>query len=841
MSERTDDPRAEPVPSDDDLAARIRGALDARAAPVAVDEVADPTGRGSGVATLTVAADPDHPVDRSAATARRAALIGAVAAAVVLVVGAVVAVGRDRSPSVESGPAAIAPDGIFDPASDVLRTKRVEAMAEDRGVEGTLKSGKGPEYRARLGELNKLQDYQKIGEQRSRDAKKRLDDVNARISTIERELSAVDGELAKFKGDVASAEERISFNQTSASSSDSSRVDPARILPDFEKARSEFRQIPDAAKLATVQTQCNQLYGALANTPATAARIKDIDCDPKQASDAAVVTFALNEGNKAFNQNCVGGDKLAQHKSTDGLFSFAKKCLADASLPSAATEELRTKIAFTEMTRDDKAHRFVVTWNAFNDGNRLAYLALALAIALDSLIFMSGLFGANAVRSPLSDVPSDKARTAEQLEGIIENALLPETFENARLTLQAMRPITNVDGFMAEVRPGRLDPHAVDRVIAVLNAGATIHAVAYEPNEDRYLVRSELFEFLSTTAKKAFEKSDVHANLVELEKIVGVALLPNVGPNAETVLHYMHPISEKHGFMAEVKLAEVEPSDARVVRNVLMAGATLGSVQRTGDDTAHYFVHKDLYKTIARIRARTFTYEQQLPQITGAEQRGGVLRADTNPSLTDQWQTRRLLTRLNDVRAEEPASERSQHETYVAKLLSALDINPDAYYAMPDEGLAAAVAASDAFKRARESNRYLSQKLMERDEDARAALDAISGQLQTSGHDAGGLRSADDEINQNWPIFLLLPNGPYEQVVTEMLEELEPQAGDGRLSAEESQLFVIVRKLREAFNSPRNSEQSWVRMSQQLTQAANLAHGATNKPDVGNGRPSRLN
>ncbi len=57
------------------------------------------------------------------------------------------------------------------------------------------------------------------------------------------------------------------------------------------------------------------------------------------------------------------------------------------------------------MNRDDKAHRFVVSLNAFQDGNRLAYLALAIAIGIDSLIFMTGLFGANAVRSPLADVP----------------------------------------------------------------------------------------------------------------------------------------------------------------------------------------------------------------------------------------------------------------------------------------------------------------------------------------------------------------------------------------------------------------------------------------------------
>ena len=92
------------------------------------------------------------------------------------------------------------------------------------------------------------------------------------------------------------------------------------------------------------------------------------------------------------------------------------------------------------MNRDDKAHRFVVTWNAFLDGNRLAYLALVLAIGVDALVFMSGLFGAQALRSPLSDVPSPKARSAHQLEAIIEAALLPDTFKNARLA--RARPCT---------------------------------------------------------------------------------------------------------------------------------------------------------------------------------------------------------------------------------------------------------------------------------------------------------------------------------------------------------------------------------------------------------------
>ncbi|HEY7670436.1 MAG TPA: hypothetical protein VH852_07360, partial [Hyphomicrobium sp.] len=446
----------------------------------------------------------------------------------------------------------------LDSRAKAIDAKRVEAMAEDKGVEGTLKEGKGPVYRQRMDELYKMQAAYKIQDDRVKDAKKRLDGAETRISQIKRELAAIDGELASYKGEQETAEQRIKMVQEAVAGEDEQRVDPGRVLPAFETARAAFRQEPTPERLANVQQRCTQLYGAMYSADVTRPKVASIDCDPKEAREAAATLFALLAGTKVFNTNCVGGDKLAQQRTTDALFAFAVKCLSDSGLPSKQTDELRTKISFAEMNRDDKAHRFVVTWNAFMDGNRLAYLALAIAIGIDSLIFMTGLFGANAVRSPLADVPSIKGRNSQQLEAIVENALLPDTFETARATLHAMRPITNASGFMAEVRADQLEPHVAQRVLGVLNAGATIHAVEYDEGANRYLVRAELFEFLSIVAKRSFEADKSNVDLAELEKIVGVALLPNLSHNAELVLHYMHPISEDRGFTAEIRLDEVE-------------------------------------------------------------------------------------------------------------------------------------------------------------------------------------------------------------------------------------------------------------------------------------------
>ncbi len=334
---------------------------------------------------------------------------------------------------------------------------------------------------------------------------------------------------------------------------------------------------------------------------------------------------------------------------------------------------------------------------------------------------MTGLFGANAVRSPLADVPSRKGRNSQQLEAIIENALLPDTFENARTTLAAMRPITNDQGFMAEVRPEQLDPHAAERVRAVLTAGTTINAVEHDAVSDRYLVRGELYEFLAIVAKRAFEADKGNVSLAELEKIVGVALLPDINQNAETVLHYMHPISEDRGFTAEIKLGEVAPADIRTVRSTLNAGATLDRVQRVGKDASHYWVHKDLYKTLARIRARSLVVPAGPHQIAAP----GAQGSRYGGSVTEHSKAieHKPVNAQPSVPEHDPEDARVLRGKYVAHLIEALYLDPADYEDLFGPAFNAAVAANSAFTRARQYSQLLDQQLTDRDDQAQAVFE----------------------------------------------------------------------------------------------------------------------
>ena len=757
--------------------------------------------------------------------------------------------------------------------------KRVEAMAEAGGVEGTGKEGKGPMYRQRMDELAKLQAAVKIAEERTNDAKKRLSAAETRIAQIEREQSALDGDLAKLKGEAETAEQRIKLVQEQLPSDAGARIDPSRITPAFESAKAEFRQEPTVERLAKVQQLCAQIHTAMATaTPQTKTLVAAIDCDPKQAAEAASAVFALNAGTETFNKTCKGGEKLNQYTSTDALFGFARKCLADSGLPSKETDALRTKINFIELNRDDKAHRFVVTWNAFQDGNRLAYLALAIAIAIDSLVFMSGLFGANAVRSPLSDMPSTKSRSAEQLEGTINAALGGLPYDTANLVLRAMRPITNTDGFSAEVEldPRTMDKVTADRIRVVLTAGADIHAVEMvRRSPELYRVRLELREYLASVCDRHFKADKAHGVRARLERIIADSLKPHIHEHADIVIGHLHPMKPVDGFTSTLSLNELSAPadgyDARIVKRVMNAGAGVDAVASDKTEIGRFYVRPDLYETLLMLSShslpdsaafdasrRRFFGEVAARASGHAALEGGALNGQVPRVAGPQSPQQRAL---QGPQAPEPQGkpdipaflmaagqandpgpgEHERYREFVGSLIAALGIDPNLFYNLSGQAFGAAASASEAFSRARRANQALDTELTQRDEEARMAMDSAFYALESS-LGAGDslnrqrLKNAFEDVDQNWPVLMLMPHGPYEQLLVEIVQALEPNDAEGALPPRDHGLLVAARQLRKAMSAnPRNSEGAWNQFGQAL-------HGGSGQhasaPQAGNGKPT---
>ena len=674
----------------------------------------------------------------------------------------------------------------FNETQQAIAAKRIEASAEDGGVEGSLKRGRGPLYRQRMAELDDLRRKLDItDEPRLKEAQRQRDRASARIVSIKREIATINGDVAKYKGETQTASQRIKAAESSDGDAEGTKIDPARVLPAFERARSAFRQQPDTERLAGLQTQCGNLLNAMLSTPAAKERVRAIDCDPNHAAEGAARLFALNAGLVAFQSTCAGGAKLPQNATTDELLGFGRRCLQDSGLVSQESTDLGARLQAIDMNRDDKAHRFVVTWNAFLDGNRLAYLALVLAIGVDSLVFMAGLFGAAAVKSPLSDVPSFKARSAEQLQAVIDTALLPHTYENAQAVLNAMRPMAPDGGFTQRIAVRDDDPHARD-LHRVLNAGATIGAVRHVAGET-YELRSELFEYISQVAKKAFAADKSHVALADLERIVAVALLPDVRDNVETVLRYVHPIEDRkildkvaaekrRDFIAEIQLHEVDKGDKRTVRSALNAGATADATYRVSN--TQYLISRDFYKTLARIRAR-FLVSAAPTALTFNDppQQGGPLRehrlslpqADT-PLLVNGRAGNGISSRLSeDMRAQ-----------FRGNLLKALKVPTEA---LDEREVASeAMTAAAELKRQAATHRELGIALDRIERENKRTLDsaaqALAREHAQDEHALHLLTETRREIGQIVPALMLLPD---RNLIDDLIRDLEGSGDDDLL------------------------------------------------------------
>ena len=717
-----------------------------------------------------------------------------------------------------------------------LDEQRARTLAEERGVEGSGKVGRGKFWRESRAQEQRIAGELEVAKKRLSSPQSRLSNIDKRVSDIKVELAQIDGALAQATGEAQTAQQRIAAaQQQPGDETNTPRVDPARVLPAFETAKAAFRQEPTAERLANLHQQCSQLVNAMSSAPATKERVRSIDCDPKQASEAAALIFALNDGAKRFSTHCAGGDKLEQNTSTDALFGFARRCLSDAGLPSAQTDQLRNQINHAELNRDDKAFRFVVTLNAFQDGNKLAYLALGIAIAIDLLVFMSGLFGANAVRSPLQDVPTSRARSASQLEAIIENALLPDKFDNAHAVLEAMQPITPIDGFAQEVIVPYHDTPNRPRILKVLNAGSAIDAVAQDPNRpERYLVRPELFEYLSTVAKRYFEADKSNATLAELRQVITVSLQPNVGDNADIVLNHLHPINERHGFSSEVLLSEVAQDQMPIVRKVLNAGATLNYIQldEKSEDLQRYYVHKDLYKTIAMLSAVApktgMAYGQIAGPNGGGQHYGGDLTSrppqiptGAHTQLTDGRANNKTPSDESERASRADQSDIRLKAEYLSRLLASLGLEPDDVVDVlgSEQALEGANDAWNALKDHARSNSRLEGFLdhFEREQDQAVKLAYAQIKAQ-QGDDRAALDVLDDvaaELHAAWPGLMLHPSaGLIQSLITQL--EVAAEADSGVDQKEQELHDRLNNVLRELKNRDLASEVPWRRVEDVL-------------------------
>jgi hypothetical protein len=225
---------------------------------------------------------------------------------------------------------------------------------------------------------------------------------------------------------------------------------------------------------------------------------------------------------------------------------------------------------------------------------------------------------------------------------------------------------------------------------------------------------------------------------------------------------------------------------------VLTAGSSLRVVRRDKRERDRYYVHGELYKALARIRARSLI-------ASSAEQAawGGRLEAN-RPIAGDDG---RLLAGL-DRPAPSPASDELLRQ-FRETLLEALGLGPSALDRLREPGIAGqALAAANALKLQAPTHHGLNEQLKLVESENKRALETARGTLAAhfahDGHALDLLNQSVADINRLLPALALLPDGGlFDRVVTALEEALAENA----LSGDEDLLLKRLRKLKSELDT----------------------------------------
>jgi hypothetical protein len=390
----------------------------------------------------------------------------------------------------------------------------------------------------------------------------------------------------------------------------------------------------------------------------------------------------------------------------------------------------------------------------------------------------------------------------------------------------------------------------------VLNAGATIGAVARDPgNRDRYLIRAELFEFLSVVAKKAFEGDKDMVKLAKLERDITVALQPDVDRNAEVVQDNLQPISFNDGDSAKIELHDGQTADdARVLRKFLNAGAMHKKVRNDKDNSKAFFVHSDLVRTLSSIQARAMSsgsYQPQLagpraassslnggdltakrPQIAGAsaalqQQLAGpggprAVAAVSGPavakaSVSDSPFPNTIRPGLKVAAARAPATLEELRSEYYSDMLEAisLDASKFAHLTSPAVG-ELAKSAGERLSRLARRHTEIRRQMDLREGDIQARLTGAYNRIWTTLADDAAKIQVLNEVQET--IVHFLPALTLRDMLSDLIVGLErPAARDDGIFDLEQKLLDQLREIRSMLDGmDLANEQAWQRLGQNL-------------------------
>ena len=496
---------------------------------------------------------------------------------------------------------------VFEVESRIVE-KTAEADAEERGIGATSVRGRGPAFRRLTEEIERIREEKANAELRRDGYRKRSAESIDAVSELEREVATLSTRIEQFDNRIA--QQRANPQATSESISLAQvRGQVKQFEADLEASRLGFEQNPSREALDALQSQCAKSVGFITSYAAQTRTLDSTACSTASLQQATARLFALNAARPALAKKCVSSNAALIDATVGARLTFVRDCLNLSGLLPTEAKSITADINALERERDDQAHRFVVTYNAFLDGNKLAFLALGIAVAVDILVLASGLLGATAIRSSFAGRGLRNDLSASERELLVETALMPDVARNARRAVAEFNPTTRRELGLSAHWTHELN---IDRVVdknlksvlrRLMNAGMTIGAVSPEPRRSgTYRVNVSLIEFLIKLARSSDTPEEYdHEFIVALERAMGDA----PAENAAALLQYFLPTNRTAGYTSRIDIPSVVKEDQQVLLRCLNVASSFGYVadEETKDSGLEILLRAEVYLALLDMAA----------------------------------------------------------------------------------------------------------------------------------------------------------------------------------------------------------------------------------------------
>jgi hypothetical protein len=288
-----------------------------------------------------------------------------------------------------------------------VRNKQTELEIEEKGggLEGRRKSGRGPVWRRLNKEYVILAEQAKGVQRELNSIRGAVADVDERIQEVARQLAEDQSALANFDAEMDRRRQELEQAKKRLLTSGMDDLsNAASLVQSLRDALSRFDRESDLGAFDQAALLCADVLKEMNNLPQLRDLVTGLSCDRAGMAGLIAPIDQSSRDRDTLTQECVTGGAGARSVNAmdfEQAVEFGRRCIGIAGLPSAKVEYLREEIARLEREESPQASQFTKTSNALLAGEKLAYFALAIALAMDLLVLFTGIMGARTTRSKL--------------------------------------------------------------------------------------------------------------------------------------------------------------------------------------------------------------------------------------------------------------------------------------------------------------------------------------------------------------------------------------------------------------------------------------------------------